>query len=55
MHEMNSEDTEGGEFSFVEYHSGSGLLSTQITQRIFILKINIRTVPSMISGLTPTD
>ena len=33
MHEMNSEDTEGGEFSFVEYHSGSGLLSTQIAER----------------------
>ena len=30
---MTSEDTEGGEFSFVEYHSGSGLLSTQIAER----------------------
>lgn len=33
MHEMSSEDTEGGEFSFIEYNSGSGLLSTSIAER----------------------
>ena len=33
MHEMTSEDTEGGEFSCIEYNSGSGLLSTAIAER----------------------
>ena len=33
MHEMTAEDTEGGEFSFIEYNSGSGLLSTAVAER----------------------
>ena len=33
MHEMTTEDTEGGEFSLIEYNSGSGLLSTAIAER----------------------
>ena len=33
MSEMNNEDTEGGEFSFIEYNSGSGLLSAAVAER----------------------
>ena len=33
MNEMTAEDTEGGEFSFIEYNSGSGLLSAAVAER----------------------
>jgi hypothetical protein len=33
MNEMITEDTEGGEFSFIEYNSGSGLLSAAVAER----------------------